>query len=72
MFNFVSTLAKGALAKLEVLGLQSNQIGDVGLTNLAEACAKGALPKCEAIWLPGNPASKEAKQAVQDALAHRA
>ena len=55
----------------QVLGLSGNQIGDAGLSALAEAVGKGALPKCTTIATSGNPASAEAKQGVKDAIASR-
>ena len=55
----------------QVLGLSSNQIGDAGLSVLVEAVGKGALPKCTTITTFGNPASNEAQQAVEDAIASR-
>ena len=63
--------ANGALPALEQLELTSNQIGDDGLSALASACASGALPKCTYIDVDENPASEEARQAVQEALEQR-
>ena len=37
-------VGKGALPKLEILGLSESQIGDEGVSALAEAVGKGALP----------------------------
>ena len=38
----------------------------------AEACAtKGVLPECTYIGVDDNPASEEARQAVEDALEQR-
>ena len=62
-------LISGALPALKLLLLNSNQIGDVGLSALADAVSKGALPKCTNIFTFANPASDEAKQAVVDAIA---
>ena len=53
------------------LGLFSNNIGNAGLTALAKAVESGALPKCTTIMTFGNPASDEAKQAVEVAIASR-
>ena len=36
-----------------------NQIGDAGVTALAEALAKGAMPKLTNLYLSGNPGSSE-------------
>ena len=60
------------MCHVQVLVLQNNEIADAGLTALVKAVESGALPKCTAIALAGNPASAEAKQAVQDAIASRA
>ena len=67
----VSEGGSGALAQCQELELSLNQIGDAGLTALADACARGALPACTAIGVFGNPASKEAQQAVNDAIKNR-
>ena len=65
-------LSKEALASLQTLRLGGNLIGDDGLKALAEACrANGALPKCTYINVDDNPASEEARQAVEDALEQR-
>ena len=60
------------LPKLEYLGLNENQIGDAGMAALAEAIAKeGAFPSLTSFGyygLRGNPASDEAKKAVEEAL----
>jgi hypothetical protein len=53
------------------LGLNINKIGDAGLTALADVCASGALPKCTYVDLGNNPASEEARQALEDALKQR-
>ena len=60
-------LAGGALAKLEVLDLGVNQIGDAGVAALAEAAGK--LPQLKALDLGGNPnISQQAKDALKAAL----
>ena len=53
------------------LWLNSNNIGDAGLTALAKAVESGALPKCTTIYMDGNPASDEAKTSVKRALKDR-
>ena len=63
--------ANGALPALKALNLVSNAIGDVGVQALAGAVSNGALSKCTYIGINGNPASKEAQQAVKDALKQR-
>ena len=59
------------MCNMQVLQLQYNQIGDAGMSALADALGKGALPKCTTIAMDGNPASAEAKQGVKDAIANR-
>ena len=56
---------------LQLLDLHRNQIGNAGVTALAEACAGGALPACTYVGLVGNPASDEAQQAVEDIIESR-
>ena len=56
----------------QVLRLENNKIADAGLTAFAKAVESGALPKCTTISTLGNPASAEAQQAVEDAIARRA
>ena len=66
-----AALAKACrqLPKLKELSLYHNQIGDAGMAALAEAIAKeGAFPSLTKLALPRNPASKEATNAVQEAL----
>ena len=43
----------------QILNLGSNQIGDRGVTALAEACAKGAMPKLKEVDLRSNPGNPE-------------
>ena len=63
-----SACASGALAQCQKLVLAENKIGDPGIASLADACARGALPALANLLLFGNPASKEVKQAAQDAI----
>ena len=42
---------------IQFLNLNNNQIGDVGLTALANACASGSLAKLTRVLLGGNPGS---------------
>ena len=39
--------------------MQFNQIGDAGVTALADACASGSLAKLTGVFLGGNPGSSE-------------
>ena len=71
MIKFSEALATGALANCQELQLWGNQIGDPGMIKFSEALATGALPVCTTITLSGNPASKEAQQAVKDAIKNR-
>ena len=59
------------MCNMQELYLHYNQIGDAGLSALADALGKGALPKCTYIDVDENPASEEALQAVQEALEQR-
>ena len=49
--------ASDPLAKLEGLGLANNQIGDAGVTALAQSCARGAMASLEdfAVDNPDHP-----------------
>ena len=42
------------MAQLEKLFLNDNQIGDAGLTALANACASGSLAQLTTLGLSGN------------------
>ena len=55
----------------QTLDLRFNQIGDQGVTALAEACAGGALPALETLFLDDNPASEAAQQGAMDAIDNR-
>ena len=44
---------------VQVLQLQLNQIGDAGVTALANACASGSLAKLTDVTLVGNPGNSE-------------
>ena len=59
------------MCNMQVLRLNNNKIGDVGFQAFADALGKGALPNCSLIDVEGNPASDEAQQAVEDAIASR-
>jgi hypothetical protein len=47
-------LSSGSLPALKKLFLNSNQIGDAGMSAFASACASGALDKIQSIELFGN------------------
>ena len=65
-------LGSGALASCQRLELDYNQIGDVGLSALAEACAKRALAQGANIYLQDNDnATETGKQAMRDAAKAR-
>ena len=50
----------------QVLGLSGNQIGDAGLSALAEAVGKRALASVSFIDLDHNKASEAGKKAMRD------
>ena len=56
---------KQVLGSLESLNLDGNQIGDAGVAALAALAKVGSLKE---LWLVGNPASREAKDALKAAL----
>ena len=43
----------------QTLYLNNNQIGDAGVTAVAEVIAEGAMPKLKEVGLRGNPGSSE-------------
>ena len=60
------------------LYLDKNQIGDAGVTALAEACAglaeaaaSGAMAHLELLYLANNPVSEQTEQTMQIATANR-
>ena len=62
-------IATGVLKKLETLWLFDNQIGDAGVTALAEAAGKGTLPQLKYLSLEDNSTiSQQAKDAITAAL----
>ena len=54
---------------MQVLGLQNNKIGDVGVTALAEVCATGALACCRTLDLRSNKIGDGGMEAFSGALA---
>ena len=44
-------VSSGALDNLQVLNLYNNQIGDAGMSALADACASGALDNLQELWI---------------------
>ena len=62
-------IATGVLKKLKTLYLNDNQIGDAGVTALAEAAGKGTLPQLKELHLGGNSTiSQQAKDGLKAAL----
>ena len=60
---------RGPLASCQRLELDSNQIGDVGLSALAEACrANGALDKVTVLELQSNKIGEDGMNAFADAV----
>ena len=51
---------------IQLLALDKNQIGDAGVTALANACASGSLASITDINLMSNKATAVGKQAMQD------
>ena len=60
-------LATGVLKKLEKLILVRNQIGDAGVTALAEAAGKGTLPQLKVLGLRGNQLGDAGVMALAEA-----
>ena len=50
----------------QVLSLHTNQIGDAGVTALANACASGSLASITNIYLDFNEATQVGKEAMRD------
>jgi Ran GTPase-activating protein (RanGAP) involved in mRNA processing and transport len=71
--SMVAQPTAGALKSLWHLDLDRNQITDAGCATLASALRGGALPALKAgrCQVHDNPASHEARNAVQAALAAR-
>ena len=68
MSSLSEALASGALASLEELHLQENEIGDAGCTALAEACGRGALANLSELCLYGNQIGHMGRTALAEAL----
>ena len=51
---------------VQTLNLYENQIGDAGVTALADACASGALASITNIYLQNNKATQVGKEAMRD------
>ena len=56
---------------LRIAALGDHQIGDAGLSSLADACAEGSLAKLETLLLSGNPAGVEAQLRAENVLEQR-
>ena len=61
-------IAMGALDKVINLYLEYNQIGDAGISSLADAVSKGALPALNTLYIVGNPASAATQKAARDTI----
>ena len=59
------------MCHMQVLGLQNNKIGDVGVTALANACATGTMAHLNKIYLSSNPISDESKGTMRSAMSKR-
>ena len=55
----------------QVLYLYNNQIGDTGVTALAEACARGAMARLQHLYLGGHSFADKTKHTMQTAMAKR-
>eukprot|EP00966_Prymnesium_polylepis_P132574 3064804-Prymnesium_polylepis.2 len=68
--SVVSTaLTSGAMAKLTVLNLRLNKIGDKGMKAFSTALASGAMAQLKEIDLVGNQIGDEGMKAFSTALA---
>ena len=65
---FSKHAVKGALPQLTVLDLSYNQIGDAGVTALANACAMGALAQLGILYLVGNSVSGTTQGIMKTAM----
>ena len=57
------------MCRTQELNLSNNQIGDAGVTALAQACAAGALAQCTTLVLGGNKIGDKGIEALSEALA---
>ena len=53
---------------VQALNLESNKIGDAGVTALADACASGSLAQLRNLYLGGNSISDKAKGTMRTAM----
>ena len=56
---------------VQVLWLDNNQIGDVGVMALANACASGSLAQLRGLFLSGNSISDKAKGTMRTTMSKR-
>ena len=67
--SLCAVLSSGALKQLEWLYLDGNEVGDAGMSAIAEAVASGAIPRCTRIALDGNPGNDSGvQQALRDSM----
>ena len=59
------------MAKLTVLGLEQNQIGDAGVSALASVCAKGALADLKKLYFDRDKISEAVKATVKEVCEKR-
>ena len=57
------------MCHMQVLKLQNNKIGDVGVAALANACATGALAQCQMLFLHRNQIGDKGLVSLSGALA---
>ena len=59
------------MCRTQELRLFNNQIGDAGVTALAQACAGGAMAHLDDLFLSDNPISEKAKDTMRTAMSNR-
>ena len=60
------------ICNVQVLNLFNNQIGDAGLSAVAEAVGKGALPQLQELYLSGNSIGDVGLSALADVVSRGA
>jgi hypothetical protein len=68
MKHFANVVRSGALASLEILYLNSNQLGDEGMKAFSGALSSGSLASLEKFYLRHNQIGDEGMKAFSGAL----